>query len=55
MSGEEEIERLREENERLRELLNKCIPYIQPDAALPFSNSVRLQLIDKIKKEVSDE
>jgi len=51
MSGEEEIERLREDNERLRELLGKCVPYIWR----PCCTSLRLDLIEQVRKEVGDE
>ena len=44
-----EIERLREENERLRKLLKECKPFIE--AYDPWD----CELIDEIEKEVGDE
>ena len=45
------INELREDNERLRGLLGKCVPYI----LRPYCSSIRLEMIEKIKKEIGNE
>ena len=46
-----ELQQMREENERLRRLLGKCVPYI----LRPYCSSIRLEMIEKIKKEVGED
>ena len=46
-----EVERLREENDRLRELLKECRPYVESG----IGHTCDTELCDRVEKEVSDE